>query len=735
MMKLKKPIILLILIAFIFSACSITRVQPTTVPTEVSATEATAQTEAATETAPAAVPDTPVINAADIYMPPFAEYQDIEVNLPAKTAMNYSLPVDLGTLTNLDQMNLTETQKAFLAANGFVVADPTGSDYQEFYQVYESVRYNDDMIAFITTDSVYHVYHLLFNKILRDLETEKFIAMLGNITTELLAASTDQWTQLKGTALEDGALRNVAFFGVAADLLGLQVSVPAEAQPGIEAELALINASEGAATSPLWNRDDLPVDLKLIEDYSQYKPRGHYTRSTELEQYFRAMMWYGRMTLRLRDTAETQRALLLVQGLRDKPQARQDWDAIYQATAFLVGKADDLSFQEYGKLSDQVFGAQPELTAFADTALMAQFTEAAKQLPPPQVNSMWVWIWEDRDDATQGFRVMGQRFTLDAYVFGQVMWRNVGTMENPRDLPKAMDLLAAMGSEQALSVLQEMGESAYDNYDTQMTKVKGEVASLEKDSWTQNVYWSWLYSFFPLIEPKGEAYPDFMRTQAWNLKEINTALGSYTELKHDTILYAKQVMAEMGAGMMEDPPRNYVEPNPEAFARMQSLAQMTRDGLKASDLLIATANYNLDNLIDLLNFLRGVSEKQLNGETLGDEDYVRLLTYGGELEALTLAAADAENPDDRSLQDQKSALVADIATGVDRVLEEATGRPALIYVVSPRDPDKVAVGAVYTYYEFIVPPAERMTDETWWELVQKEELPPLPDWTSAFISK
>src|SRR5690606_26624796 len=121
------------------------------------------------------------------------------------------------------------------------------------------------------------------------------------------------------------------------------------------------------------------------------------------------------------------------------------WSLIYDPTVFIVGKADDLSFKEYGIISDQVYGASPVLTTFADDTLLAQFSEMAKKLPPPQINSMWVWIWQDREEATQGFRFMGQRFTLDAYVFGQLIFRKVGTLEEPRDLPKGLDILAAMG--------------------------------------------------------------------------------------------------------------------------------------------------------------------------------------------------------------------------------------------------------------------------------------------------
>ena len=292
--------------------------------------------------------------------------------------------------------------------------------------------------------------------------------------------------------MEDQALRNLAYFLVAASLLKTGDSVPAAAEGFVSAELELINAQAGSKISPIWDRADLPDDEKLIEDYSQYIPRGHYTRSVELEDYFKAMMWYGRLTFRLNDGFETQRALLMVQSMNnaataDGTNAMDLWTNIYDATVFIVGKADDLSIYEYGKLSDEIFGTKPDLTRLRITAKMAAFNKAAESLPPPQINSMWVWIWQDKEQVTKGFRFMGQRFTLDQYVFGQVMWRKVGTPDNPRDLPVALDFFAAQGSKKADQILAEMGEPNYENYTKQMDKVKQQVASLGLDSWTQNL--------------------------------------------------------------------------------------------------------------------------------------------------------------------------------------------------------------------------------------------------------
>lgn len=714
-------------------ACNLlTTVKPSEVPT----TEATTPPK----TLPPQQIQTPTsiqtpISPQEVYAPPFAVYQPMAVKLPSRFNGGYSLPLDLSQVQGINDFNLSDSQKQGLAQTGFVVNAPMQGKYKfnEFYQLYENYRYSEQPI-FITTDAVYHVYHLIFDKMLRDLEQEHFIATLETLTLTMMKATLAQYQELKGTPLEEQARRNLSFFAVPAQLLSLPEPIPEAAKDLVEAELALILEHASPQISPIWDRPDLPDDKKLIEDYTQYVPRGHYTRSEALERYFRAMMWYGRMTYRLRDDFETQRALLLTQAIRnakaqDGTSALQLWQLIYEPTVFIVGKADDLSFQEYGVLSDKIFGLNPSPTVFADANLLSQFKAAAKQLPPPQINSMWVWIWEDKEQATKGFRFMGQRFTLDEYVFGQLIFRNVGTLDNPRALPKGLDFFAALGSEEALNILEELGETAYLHYPEQMAKVRREIASLQIDSWTQNLYWSWLYALHPLVTPKGDQYPAFMQTQAWTRKDLNTALGSWTELKHDTILYAKQVMAEMGAGQPEQPPRGYVEPNPEAFTRLLALARMTYDGLNQRNLLTDLTRGNLENLMDLLSFLKTAAERELAGEALSEDDYWRIQYFGGELEALTVAASDCEPPSDYcyDIFDQKAALIADVATGYGNVLEEAIGHPTEIYVVLPDQPWRIAVGGVFTYYEFTVPDSQRMTDEQWRSMLESGANPPPPD--------
>ncbi|MGB9722982.1 MAG: DUF3160 domain-containing protein [Chloroflexia bacterium] len=690
-----------------------------------------------------ALPTPPPIQRA----PGFATYRPIPVALPAAYP-GYALPVDVEALGNYDRFTFSEAQRALLAQNGFVVAPAT---WLEFYPLYESTRYQD-LPVFITTDSVYHVYHLIFDKMLRDLEREYFEPAIRALTAACLKSAQDLYAELRGTALERDARSVVAYFAVADALINPQAVTPPEVADLVSAELALIEAHRGPNASPIFSQycpsrchpcastPECSREPCLCEDYSQYLPRGHYNRSEQLQRYFRAMMWYGRINMRLAQPDETRMALLITYILRNtrvagRPAA-EVWAQVYDPTAFIVGKADDLGFHEYGAIWDAIFGPDAPASAVADGAKFAAFVAAARQLPPPQINSMWVYIWEDEEEVTQGFRFMGQRFVLDAYIFEQLIEREV----EGRRLPKGLDVLAAMGSEEAYAILEEMGETAYYRYPEQMAKLRREISALQLDSWTQNLYWAWLYALQPLIEPKGAAYPAFMQTQAWTRKDLHTALGSWTELKHDTILYAKQVMAEMGGGPPPTPPRGWVEPNPEAYARLLALAQMTRDGLESRGLLSENVRLNLRRLEDLLTFLLDAAQRELAGQSLSDQDYERIHYYGGELEAITLAAADQEEIGGSPFfeEEEQAALVADVATDPHgQVLEEAVGRVFEIYVVIPDGVGglHIARGGVFSYYEFPWPMDDRLTDEKWRAMLSSGQVPDRPAWTAMFIGE
>jgi hypothetical protein len=669
----------------------------------------------------------------------FAEYKEVPVTVNPKVKP-YRIAADLSNVINRDRFEFSPEAQNLLTKNGFVVVPNT---YYEFFSIYEENLYSN-IPSFITTDSMLHNYHLYFSHLLRVLEKDKLRGELVSLTGSMLEKSLGQYEKLKGTEWENAARRNTAFFAVAARLLDPGAEIPTLVQKEVKQELVLIGDHDFTFTpSPVMNigNEEASLEDKLKEDYTQYIPRGHYSKSEDLKTYFQAMMWYGRMTFRASREDETKSAALITLLLSDKGDYER-WNRIYEPTNFFVGKSDDLGFNDYYELLESTYKKVPTLDQLTgDLEKWKAFFAAIKELDPPAVNSMPIFdetVQPDREKEIKGFRFMGQRFTLDASVFQRLIYREVGENEKGerRLLPKGLDIPAAMGSSEAYDILEEMGETGYDKYPENMKRMQEYVSKLDTPVWTQNLYWSWLYTLKPLTEPKGEGYPSFMQNQAWTRKQLETYLGSWTELKHDTILYSKQVYAEMGGGGIEDD-KGYVEPNPVVFARLAALTRMTIDGLDSRGLLEERDCASLERMEKLALRLRDIAVKELSNVPLNDEDYELIRSFGAQLEHFWLEALRDEGVDHRSaLSSNPAALIADVATAPNgQVLEEATGFISKIYVVVPVEGKlRIAQGGVYSYYEFPWPAADRLTDQKWKGLLEQGEVPDEPFWTKTYTA-
>jgi hypothetical protein len=645
----------------------------------------------------------------------------------------YTVKPDLSNVSNRKMLpTLTPAQRSALTRYGFV-ARPTAEE-QLFY-VYENNAYKK-IGSFVTTDSVLHTYHIFYDFSLRNLEKTRLVPAVRELSARMLKANLTALAEKRTPAVREALRKNVVFFAVPLTLLGTRPNIPADLRPLLEGEISRIMAHK--------ERDYCITGAKI--DYSQFVPRGHYTREKVFEQYFRAMMWYGLTPMPLEkehvlDIPPTIEALIITEQLQQDSAARALWQQVYDPTVFYVGSADDLSFYDYGKLIPPVFG-QGSLDRFADPAKLAQFYDAAKkELRGPGIENF------TGDEGLQGkqFRFMGQRFIPDSRMLQELTYPKVGTSTKRRLFPMGLDVFAVLGNAHAAQLLDETyRQPQYANYLSQRKKLQDEIAALTPAEWMQNLYYGWMYCLLPLQQPRPEGYPAFMRNVAWQEKSLLTSLGSWTELRHDTILYAKQSVAECGEGGDEPPPvMGYVEPEVLVYERLGQLLRLNKAGLLQRHLLTSEDElaYDFDAFIELTDFLATASRKELRNEALSRDELRALEHYGGTLERLMLSIAslgqqgaihnwwEIESKTDRSM-----ALIADVHTSMPNVLEEGVGNAAEMWVVVPvQGKLYLTRGAIFTYYEFQHPARDRMTDEAWQGRVRKGAAPPMPGWVHRFL--
>jgi hypothetical protein len=717
---MRRPAALLLSLALIATACT----TPSADTSTSTSTTTTAPPPVTTTPEPATTTTLPAPQLRPVGLrplDPFATFEEIPLLVDEPPYAGPPTPTSLDGVLWADTSYLSDEERAKLAELGFVVVPKRHS---QFHEAYSHVEMGLRQPVYVTTDAAYHYWHLVFAKALKDTERDMLLPVLERFAAGLLQAATDQATELAGTELDEPAERVRRFARLLTALLETG-DPPYEAE--VEAELALIRDHLDFETSPTTG---------ALVDYSLFRPRGHYTTDPALTRFFLAMSSLGLTAFGLPGqtgyredpgTDELRTGLLLSRVLASDPVLVADWETIYEPTAFLVGLADDYTpFEAFDAAGAAVSCWPADPSGIAGDDAIADVAAALRASRTIGIDSEYASV-----------RVMGVRFVLDSFIIDQLVDPNVaGRME-----ASPLDVAAAFGSEWARGAQDAAGVfAAYPGYGPQLEAMERMVAERPISAWASTVYDAWLYALQPSWSRHGEAYPDMMRTEAWAAKAHQAGFGSYTELKHDTILYAKQGFAEGETPVPPAEPRHWVEPDPVVYERLAAAAGLLRTGLADRDLLDPAVADVLDQLTSMYERFARLARDELAGRRITAEDNEWLETIGPRFELLWYLTADtapeggggfADTPNDMA------AVVADIMSNPERALEIGTGFIDGIYVLVPNDDGvfQVARGGVYSYYEFWVPRGERMTDEEWREMVAAGTTPDRPAWSEVFLAE
>jgi hypothetical protein len=633
---------------------------------------------------------------------------------------------NLDLISNLRQFpRFTGASRQMLEDNGFLVRPAKN---EQFFYIYDENE-EHDIPNFITSDSVLQLYHIFFDFSLRHVEQEKLLPAATLLSSRMLERSLYTYNTTKEVKIKKAAEMLIVYFAVAKALFtGIPPAVPQGPAARVQGELNLIKAHAGRSISPCFGH-------KM--DYSLFIPRGHYTRSNELKRFFLGMSWFGQSIFDLQSddhlrAVQLSTYYLLYYDIND-PQWGKDrlkglWETIYEPTTFYVGLADDLSPEQVQQAMKEVYGEKVfQVSQLADDARLRKIRKRLIELNPIKIKTAYI------DMPNAGVRFMGQRYVPDSEVFQRL------TAFGKRDFPKGLDLFAVLNIPEAIELLdtQYREPARWSGYLPEREKLTKEFAARPASAWEQNLYWSWLDSLRVLLKPAHPKAPAFAHSKAWGYKQLNTALASWAELRHDTILYAKPSGAQAGDG--EEPPKvhSYVEPVPEFFNRLGRLLKQSEEGLRKRNLLTSRFEETARWMDNLLAFLERIAKKEVTGEKITDKEYEEIRVYGGELEGLTthlLSDGKAGWFYELVGPDRNVAVVADIATSLAQALEEGVGTVDEIFVIVEVDGvPTLTRGGVFSYYEFTWPASDRLTDERWQQILATDKFPARPDWTNRFL--
>lgn len=674
-------------------------------------------------------------------------YIDYKLSDFTPSVKDYKVAEDFSNVVNFFKYgDFTEKQKEMLLKNGFVITkpknledneymeEPWNYEFDQIHQIYEDNEYQY-IASFVTTDSVTHIFHIFYDGFLRNLEKDELYPKSIDLNKNLLAENISLYDDLQNERLKEIQNRNIAFIATGLKLLGEEPeNLPGKAKELVDEEMKNVS-QEGVSTSVISGRD---------VDYSQLKPRGHYTRSEELKKYFSGTMFFGQVGLFIENDGKPDedsilQGLLLTHSIYKNPEILKTWEDLVEPIDFLVESADDLSIREYARTLYGVYGKDFDINKLDDEKNISSAYKVLSEYPDPQVAGFM----------GKSFRFMPQRAVMDSVLMQNVV--DIARDDKPSDRPiySGLDLMTAFGNEKALEIQKEDPyNSHWDKYQEKTDENISIVEKMEDLDWQKNMYRGWLWMLKSYDQKFGEGYPMFMRNDAWERKDLVSALGSFAELKHDTVLYGKAVMAEMGGGGDFEIPKSYVEPNVELYEKLNWLLEFTKVNLKNRDMLSSKYEEKINNFQAMVVKFRDLSIKELQNEPLTEEEIEYLLYIGGEMESLMVDFVESTDENQisywyeiQNATDRRMPVVVDLMRVVensvglpkDEISHIGTGKPMEIFVIYPHEGKLyMGRGATFSYYEFLN--KERLTDEEWQKMVYDEVID-FPAWYKDLVTE
>ena len=652
-------------------------------------------------------------------------------------AAKYAVPfvTDLGydplTAQGLDlldasPLSLSPDERDRLGARGFVIS--SRRRYPSFVYGYQTI-YTQDLPVYISADSILFAVHKSFDDVLKTIEVQSLVPALDRLLTSMRSAlAAGAGNDISPTARRDADV----YLAVAKRLLtdGNDSPVAGGDAAAVNALVSKAKSGNGTDRVSLFGR---ARDV----DFSQMTPRGHYTESEALKRYFRATMWLGRIDLRLLETQpnhtqvfnrrQVEGAYVLRAAMNDAAVA--DWKRIDGTIGAFVGEPDNMTLPQLDALlADLGIASAAELGTKTDAEIAQAIVAGAYGAQRISSHIMVNGLDSGTMPLSSTFLLLGQRYVLDSHVFSNVVYDRVQGGAVKRMMPNPLDVgFAALKNDQAGLLLGPELERF--SYAPDLASMRVLAEAHPQTFWEENLYNEWLAALRTLsptpdvADPGAAGLPRIAGTEPWGRRLLSTQLASWAELRHDTILYAKQ--SYTGGAACEFPDA-YVDPYPEFYARIAAFAAR---GIEIASGLDAPVTQPVSAYFEQLRSVASILETMAKNQRSGTPHSAEHLAFVNKMTFMdgcgTIADYDgwyAKLFFDRASATELDPTVADVHTQptdeggspVGKVLHVGTGMArTMVVTIDTCAGPRAYVGLASSYFERVTEKFKRLTDEEW----------------------
>jgi hypothetical protein len=684
---------------------------------------------------------------------------DISLLEQKKPATPYFSSIGMQTPTYLyldsikEKYKLTSGELSLLEKNNFVV-----SERMSFISYAEAFRdvFCKDMPIFLSADAVLGTFHQSYDEVLMDVEKTVLQPLVKEIINDMRTAFPT--VAAKYSSLPVNVADIDLYLTVAATVSKNTNTASTYAAAADVKNVIDAIAAEKFTAMKLFS--DIPRDL----DFSQFTVRGHYVKAN-LGDYFKTQMWLGRTefemvaakdpvdTAKLADLKRMSIDALILNEVLEQSGAKSKLAQMDALLAVLVGESDNLTPSELTSIKDKmtltdIATLQNDSTYYSFANILKSSPEAQQMILSQVMLDSQLNNNPDSIKYPVSFLLLGQRFLVDSYIFGSVVYNKVPVYQGySRMMPDPLDAMYALGNNDALPLLK--ADLKKYNYAQYLENMRYLVDAYEPSFWKSSLYnttLSALKTLNPQSYPSIDKQPLFMRSAAWHQQKLTTQLVAWSQLRHDNILYGKQSYTP---GVICSYPHGYVEPYPELYKVLGTFANdaASRFGALQNGTKYAQFYSRVASLMDTIGSL---AVKELDGTQFTNDDssfMSRMIavpsfnmcgapSIEGWYTKLLFSQEVLKDGDFTMVDVHTQPYEGEVLVG--KVLHTSVGKVNLgVFLAnspSAANQPMAFIGPVSSYYQTITTDFKRLTDEEWRKSINVGELPQRPDWTFSYLA-
>lgn len=570
--------------------------------------------------------------------------------------------------------NLPSSALSLINANGFILLnEPTNQPSEQYIKNLEH-----SLPSFVTTDLVLHQMHLLYGTLENEIEaiylSDILKSMLEIINVELYSAYEKTLDSLIEKTIEESLLYYSIPYGV---ITGNKTNLIGNYNQVYYEELGKVLTGEGTG-SKVMKDDDF--------NYNVFIPHGHYAKNENIKKYYKALTWLQKISLCLNDDEEFSRAILIAYIINKSDDLKNSYRDYVEVKTYFSSQKDQFTFWDLADVMGQVKGIK-------------QFEDLFKVETVKQIKELL------NLKASESCEI---RVSLMPVEY-QNLYTDLKQIIKDVEKPSSTQLFAALGNSAAQELTGDLNdaESIMEN----LLKISTQEEAKSMD---------WLSTLLASLDDHSNL-PAFMNQQSWKMKGLNTSKSSWVLLNQRVNIQIKKLQKTIPTDTATTLP-GYVEPNISFWNAATTLLGNTRTFLNDRHMLSNASAKHINDLYELILFLKSVSEKEITNEPLNKKEYDRIASIGQEIQRKSIDFLNTGLNSENYQLAGRSAYATNVFRGGQGANMIAGTGPShsIIIPVEIEGNLYLTHGAIYSYYEIDHYSKSFMNQKTWVNMTSGE---------------